>query len=351
MILRLSGSMAICVLLAACGDKNSLSDLASNEFAAEIDELGSLLDGMQKGSDFGERLASVAAKSPKDFIAGLTKGMTDEAFTFNGLRFDGIKSKMVAKGKVVSTLQAKIAKTYRSPAGLFAAHGLGKKVDRSELAAYFTVAKLGLTALTSGRSPTQELDSWTVARALHVAAALATVGNTDTAALALAAKPTTVKDTGISGKYSSCDAASKHAKEKSYICHTDAVSGSIGYMSADRSNWIDAVSGKEFKSCGDNAKNIKNGWGWIPDPKNPKGGESCHVNVNGTDSFYKDEIAEICKQGSESAKTNADFCSKKHDSQEEFEEKLKKGEITIESSTPSEEGANKNKKPTDPKKK
>lgn len=310
MTLRLSGSMAICVLLAACGDKNSLSDLASNEFAAEIDQLGSLLDGMQKASDFGERLTSVAAKSPEDFMASLTKGMTDEAFIFKGVRFDGIKSKVGAKGKVLSSLQAKIAKTYKSPAGLFAAHGLGKKIDRSELAAYFTVAKMGLGSLATGKSPSQQLDSMTVARALHVAAALSAASRGGSAALALGDSD----DNGgsFSGEFGACGSISNVAKEKSYICAKDSISGSIGYMSGDRSQWIDGVNGKEFIACNGDSKFVKNGWGWNPDPKKPNGGESCHVNVQSSDMPYtQKELDAICKAGSESAKTNQEFCDSK----------------------------------------
>ncbi|MEN9836211.1 MAG: hypothetical protein RL011_2404 [Pseudomonadota bacterium] len=307
---HLFAMIAVVAMTSACGGQNGLSGLTESEFAAEIGELGNILDGIQRSASFAKDLATVSSKAPQDFMSGLTRGMSDEAFVFKGVSFSGIKSKVAAKSKVLASFQAKLGRTYRTPAALFAAHGLDKKVDRSELADYFAVAKLGLSSLASGKAPTQQLDSMTIARALHVAAALSAATKASKAALAL--DDSGDEAPGFRGNFSTCASASTVAKEKSYICATDDISGSIGYMSGDRSQWIDGVSGKEFTACNGDSKFVKNGWGWNPDPNSPNGGVSCHVNVQGSDMpYYQKELDEICKAGSESAKTNQAFCESK----------------------------------------
>ena len=292
-------------LVTACGGQNPVSALVDNEFAGQIDELGQIIDEMQGSASFSKDLVAVTSKSSKDFVAKITTSLSDEPFELGGVTFSNVKSKIAAKSKIMTSLPGKISKVYKSPAGLFAAHGLGQKISRAELADYFRVAKAGLTSLTTGNSAGDQFDSLAIARALHVAAALSTVSKGSKAALALAEEKFV-----FTGRFSTCGQASNVAKKKDYICAKDDVSGSIGYMSSDRTKWIDGVTGKEFKACDKGAKFIKDGWGWMPDPKNPKGGVSCHVNIQGNEmQYYKEEVSEIC--GDDAAKkTNKDFCEK-----------------------------------------
>ncbi|MCX6110319.1 MAG: hypothetical protein NTZ90_12040 [Proteobacteria bacterium] len=281
------GAVALSICFASCNQSATNAALDSAELTKAVDDLGKVFQDAAKSKTFAPAVISLGAVKPSGFAAKLSSGMTDTSFSFDGVEYSNLKSKLSHNTKALAQFGS-IDKSFGSMNDMFAAHGITAKVQSVDLVAYVKVASVALSALSHQNPNAGDFDAVTLARALHVAVALS--------AIPLGEKKASLSLDKTTADVDFCGQFNKSATtNKSWICAKDDIGGSIGYMAGDKVKvWNDAFAGKSFAACPDSAISSDGAsWGWIPDKKKPGGGTSCHRNI----PIRPEAVKIVCAQG------------------------------------------------------
>ena len=289
-IIRRTQTALLGIAIISCGNPTASKPLGDVDLTGAAADLNSLLEQTQKSPAFLTNVAKAGSSKVGGFATALTKGLSDDSFSFNGKTFGKLKTSLNTNAKTLAAFES-IGKPFKSMNDLFAAHGLKGSIKVDEMKAYVKVASAALTALSQPKAAVPRLDTATMARALRVAVALSIVApEKSSAGLNLVDNPTW-------GYARPCGTFNNDATyNKNWMCFQKEIGGSIGYLSAgNKKQWEDAFDpSKKFKICdAASAPKGSGAWGWIADPSAPGGGESCHVDIPVTDPSLQEVCAEF----------------------------------------------------------